>query len=864
MGLSKRFDPRLPPSLHEPVSPACWFRVCKGRPVSTTPAPTVADPAAKVAALLARFSTAEKIAFLHQHQPAVDRLGLAGFHTGCEALHGVAWIGRATVFPQAVGLGATWDRDLLRRVGEAVSTEVRAFRQDRAAVQNSAVYEKHAMVSLNVWAPVVNPLRDPRWGRNEEGLSEDPYATAELATAYCRGLRGDHPAIWRTAPVLKHFLAYNVETERDVLNVEVPARVLHEYELPAFRGPIEAGVAAGVMPAYNLTNGIPNHVHPLINEVLRAWNPELVVCSDAQAPSNLVETEKFFPSHVESHAAALKAGVDSYTDNDADARPTIERFTAALAQGLITEADIDAAVGRVLALRARTGEFEPQFDPYAGIRAEVVASAEHGALALEAAKASVVLLKNEGGALPLAEPDDAARVGSVAVIGHLGQRVLTDWYSGTLPYSVTIADGLRTKLGESAVTAVDGADVVRLRSGQHEFGPFLHNDWGTSVQCPVPVHTLQSVESGKYLSLTGEEDRQVAAVAPTPDGWFVKELWELHPVGGAEGAEQFAIRSNANHSRRFVRVDEAGGLVADAESARDAARFTLELLTSGTHEAIAAATAADRAVVVVGNDPHINGRETIDRDGLALPARQEALLRAVCEANPDTVLIVVSSYPYAIGWAAGHVPAILWTSHGGQELGTAVAEVLTGGYNPAGRLPQTWYATDADLPAPDDYDVIGSQWTYQYSPREHLYPFGHGLSYTTFGYTDPAVTVALDAGGPAAGNGAGTFTITVEVTVTNTGGAIGEEVAQLYSRALDACVPTPLRLLQGFARVRLEPGESRAVSFTVPGIRLAHWSEEHGGFVGEPGDYEFAVGGSSTDLPATVTVPCGRSVVHYK
>src|SRR6185312_10310192 len=198
----------------------------------------------------------------------------------------------------------------------------------------------------------------------------------------CRGLRGEHPTVWRTTPVLKHFLAYNVETDRDLIDVQVPQRVLHEYEFPAFRGPIEAGVAAGVMPGYNLTNGVPNHVHPLINEALRSWDPELAVCSDAQAPSNLVEREKYFDDHAVSHAAALKAGVDSYTDNSADSTPTIERFTAALERGL-------------LLLRARTGEFAKDADPYAGIKADVIDSAEHRALAREVAEASVVLLKNE-------------------------------------------------------------------------------------------------------------------------------------------------------------------------------------------------------------------------------------------------------------------------------------------------------------------------------------------------------------------------------------------------------------------------------------------------------------------------------------
>ena len=834
MGLSKRFDRGTVGKV---------FSV-SAVPAASAPAATVADPAAKVAVLLAQLTLAEKIAFLHQHQPAVERLGLDRFHTGCEALHGVAWIGRATVFPQAVGLGATWDRELLRRIGQAVSTEVRAFRQDARAVQGSDVYEKHTMVSLNVWSPVVNLLRDPRWGRNEEGYSEDPYATAEMATAYCRGLRGDHPTIWRTAPVLKHFLAYNVETDRAAIDVRVPARVLHEYELPAFRGPIEAGVVAGVMPGYNLTNGVPNHVHPLLAEALRAWNPELVICSDAQAPSNLVEIEKYFPSHVESHAAALKAGLDSYTDNDANAQPTIERFTAALEQGLISEADIDAAVGRVLAMRARTGEFDPELDPYADIRADVVVCEPHAALALEAAKASIVLLKNENRALPL-----NPRPESVAVIGHLGTRVLADWYSGTLPYAVSIADGLRTRFGADSVVAVDGADVVKLRAGEREFGPFVHNDWGTSVQCPVPVHTFQSTENGKYLTLTGEHDRQVEAAAQTPDGWFVKELWELHTVGEASAAGQFLLRSNAEHSRKYVRVDEAGSLVADADSPQDATRFSVELLTSGTHEAVAAASSAERVIVAVGNDPHINGRETVDRDGLALPAAQETLLRAVAEANPNTVVVVVSSYPYAIDWAVEHVPAILWTSHGGQELGNAVAEVLTGAYSPAGRVPQTWYSADAELPEPGDYDVIGSQWTYQYSQRKHLFPFGHGLSYTTFEYGDPIGTVALSHEGAP--------TVTVEVTVTNAGYMAGDEVVQLYSHAIDASVPTPLRKLQGFERIRLEPGESRTLAFEVPGIRLAHWSEQEGGFVGEPGEFEFAVGRSSADLPASVTVFCG-------
>ncbi|WP_307846283.1 glycoside hydrolase family 3 C-terminal domain-containing protein [Actinospica durhamensis] len=819
-------------------------------------------PEQQAQALLAELTVQEKVAFLHQHQPVVERLGLEKFLTGCEGLHGVAWIGKATVFPQAVGLGATWDRELVRRVGEAVSTEVRAFSQDTAnAYQDSGQNEKPPQVTLNVWAPVVNLLRDPRWGRNEEGYSEDPYATAQIATAFCRGLRGDHPTVWRTTPVLKHFLAYNIETDRDIVDVRVPDRVLHEYEFPAFRGPIEAGVVAGVMPGYNLTNGVPNHVHPLINEALRSWDPEVAVCSDAQAPSNLVEREKYFPDHVESHAAALKAGVDSYTDNSADSAPTIERFTAALERGLITEADLDQAVRRLLLLRARTGEFAKDADPYAGIRAEVIDSAPHRALAREAADASVVLLKNEDAALPLPTGQDAP--GRIAVIGHLGTRVLTDWYSGTLPYSVSIADGLAAAYAEAGteVVTADGADLVVLRVADEQgaeaaaFGPYRHQDWGTSVQCPLPVHTLQAEDNGRYLGLTGEDDLVADAVSATPDGWFVKELWEFESAPGtaadAASGETFTLRANSPHSRKYVRVEPGTGrLLADIEDAAAATRFQLEVVQDGEQEAERLAASADRVVLVLGNDPHINGRETVDRDGLALPARQERLLRVVQRAHPAAVLVVVSSYPYAIDFAQENLPAILWSSHAGQEIGSALAGVLTGAQSPSGRLPQTWYAGSAVLPDPTDYDVVGSRWTYRYSRRDHLYPFGHGLSYATFEYSDPTAQVRAE--------GAGAFTVTLDLDVTNTGSRFGDEIVQIYARRTGGedfdAEREALRVLVGFARVPLAAGERREVAFEVAGESLAQWSEAEGRTRVPAGEYVFEAGASSTDLRTSVRV----------
>ncbi len=285
----------------------------------TPPTPPFRDPdlpfAERIDDLLSRLTLDERIGFLHQFGPAVERLGVAAFRTGQEALHGVAWMGPATVFPQAVGLGATWNEDLVRRVGEAVSREARAMRA------------RDERVGLNVWSPTVNLLRHPLWGRNEEGYSEDPRLTSAIATAYTRGLRGDHPVYWRTAPVLKHWLAHNNETRRDTTSSSVRPRVLHEYDLRAFRDTVEAGAVAGVMPAYNLVNGRPNHVSPYLREQLRTWTgEELLVCSDAGAPSNLVDSEHYFDTHEEATAAALRAGVDSFTDHGTDSSVIVARI----------------------------------------------------------------------------------------------------------------------------------------------------------------------------------------------------------------------------------------------------------------------------------------------------------------------------------------------------------------------------------------------------------------------------------------------------------------------------------------------------------------------------------------------------------
>ncbi|MDT0269305.1 glycoside hydrolase family 3 C-terminal domain-containing protein [Streptomyces sp. DSM 44915] len=810
------------------------------RPPFRDPALTVEE---RVADLLGRLTLPERVALLHQFAPAVPRLGVGAFRTGQEALHGVTWMGRATVFPQAVGLGATWNPELLREVGEAVGREVRAMRA------------KDPRVGLNVWSPTVNPLRHPLWGRNEEGYAEDARLTGELATAYTRGLAGDHPVYRRTAPVLKHWLAHNHEVDRDTASTSLRPRVLREYELPAYAGPLRAGAAAGVMPAYNLVNGRPNHLSPLLAE-LRGWQDEpLVVCSDAGAPSNIAGSQGYLPDHAAGLAASLRAGVDSFTDHGEDSAPTVARLTEALERGLIEEADIDRAAGRLLAMRFRLGEFDPELDPFAADDAHD--TAEHRELARLAAEQAVVLLKNDG-LLPLA----AGR--SVAVLGPLADEVKLDWYSGALTHRVSPLDGLRSHPATGAVTWHDGADVVRLRAGDSwvvvpaDAGAPTADDAegaldpallaGRTDLSPLTVGPAEaatelrlvdwgdgavtlSAPNGRYLSVA--EDGLLRASAEQPGGWVVREVFTLR----AHGDGHLLV-----HRASGTPVVVAAEGLKVAAPGEDGTVLTVETVRAGTAAVAEAAAAADVVVLVLGNDPHINGRETEDRTTLTLPPAQEALWRAAHAANPDTALVLVSSYPYAVPAADAALPALLWTAHGGQAAGSALARVLHGEVSPAGRLPQTWYADDADLPDIRDYDLISARATYLYSDAEPLYPFGHGLSYTRFEHRELTVTEEADG------------TLLAEVTVVNVGEVAGAEVVQLYAGAVAPELPRPHRWLVGHQRVELAPGESLRTALRIaPDEALGHWDVAHSRWTLPPGEYRLAVGASSRDLRATVS-----------
>ncbi|MBB6118338.1 glycoside hydrolase family 3 C-terminal domain-containing protein [Nocardiopsis algeriensis] len=805
-----------------------------------TPAPTALphrDPGLpdeeRLDALLGLLTTEEKIGLLHQHQAPVERLGLAPFRTGTEALHGLAWLGPATVFPQAVGLAAAWDPDLLRRVGGATADEVLAAR-DRGA-------------GRNVWAPVANPLRDPRWGRNEEGYSEDPWLTGLLAAAYARGLAGDGQRL-RTAPTLKHFLGYNNETDRCTTSSDLPPRVLREYELPAYLPALREGSAVAVMPSYNLVNGRPAHLSPLLGDVLREEAPdELLVVSDAFAPGNLHGLQGFHPDAPTAYAAAIRAGLDSFTQDDDRPEETLGHIREALKRGLLTEDDIDRAARRALSVRLRLGEFDP--GPADEGAADTPA---FRALAREAAARSIVLLRNEGGVLPLRD------VRRVAVVGQLGDTVLEDWYSGTLPYAVTARAGLAERVetvfcegadrvrlftfGAGVVAEPGEGEPLRLESVGREAAPVLPPgsgfallDWGGGA------FALRSEQTGKYLD--EGPDGVLACTAPGPGTWEVRQTFRLEEVIAGHLYTLVQI-----HTGRHVCVGSDGATLELSEDGARALPVWIRGLGSGAEEAARVAATADVAVVVAGDHPMVNGRETEDRTDLALPAAQERVLRAVRAANPATVLVLSSGYPFAVTWADEHVPAVLWSAHGGQEYGRALADVLFGDTEPSGRLPQTWYRSADDLPDLLDYDIISSGGTYLYFDGEPLYPFGHGLGYTRVEYLDPEVAVDGDR-------------VSVRVRVANTGTRPAEEVVQVYTRQLTSRVRVPLRALRGFARVRVEPGESAVAEVSFDTARLALWDTTRDRFTVEQAPREVLVGRSAADIRSVLPLDVPGEVI---
>ncbi|MGA7123936.1 MAG: glycoside hydrolase family 3 C-terminal domain-containing protein [Polyangiaceae bacterium] len=678
----------------------------------------------RIGDLLSLLTLDEKIDCLGT-DPSVPRLRIkASGHV--EGLHGLAlggpgrWGGDCpvptTTFPQAIGLAQTWNVEALREVATVESYEARYIFQN----------QRYARGGLVVRAPNADLGRDPRWGRTEECYGEDPYLAGAMAVSFVQGLQGDHPRYWRTAALLKHFLANSNENDRDRTSSDFDDRCFREYYSVPFRMAIQDGGSRAYMAAYNAYNGVPCTTHPVLAGVtVTEWKQDGIICTDAGALRLLVSAHRSHPDLVEAAAAAIHAGITQFLD---DYRGSV---LAAIERGLLGEAEIDDAIRRNFRVMVRLGLLDPpELVPYSSIGESDVEpweTPENRASVLRVTQESIVLLKHDRHLLPF----DENELESVAVIGPLADRVLIDWYSGTPPYAVSPLEGIRRKVGSRVLvrqsTNNDVSDAVRLAR--------------QSDVCIVCVGN--------------------------------------HPTGDAGWAEV---------ARRSY------------------------------------------------------GREAVDRQSLEL--EDEALVQRVWEANPRTALVLISSFPYCIGWSDANLPAIVHATHNSQELGIALADVLFGDYNPAGRLVQTWPRSIDQLPTMMNYDVRQGR-TYMYFKDSPLYPFGHGLSYTTFAYRRMRIDVASI--GPEEGTA-------VRVEVTNTGGLAGDEVIQMYVKHLESRVPRPWLALCGFRRVRFERGETKTVSMELRARDLAYWDTGRECFAVERGKIEILVGGSSANIALRGTV----------
>lgn len=681
------------------------------------------DDDRRIDALLAVLTLGEKIACLGPNA-AVPRLGIRGT-THVHGPHGLALGGpghfggdapvATTTYPQAVGLAYTWDEQAVREAATVEAHECRYYAQ-------SPRFERGGLL---VQVPTAELAYDPRIARIDQGFGEDPYLSARLTVAFVRGLQGDDPKRWTTAAVLTRFLALENEDARERPAKDLDPRLFQEYFAVPFRVAVLSGGARAMQVASSKYHGIPMTTHPLLDEtVSKTWGQDGILASDGRALRQLVSVQKQHQSLELAIAASIDAGISQFLDDFS------EQIASALEKKLLLEEDLDRALRRNFRVLIRLGLLDPPGTvPASSIGQsldEPWQKVEHQESVRRITQKSIVLLKNEGTLLPL----QSDKLRQIAVIGPLADRVLCDFTSGTLPYSVSPVDGLRERLG---------FDRVILAS---------NNDPG---------------------------------------------------------------------------------------------------------EAVCAARSADVAIVCVGSHPTIDNAWTrTTRTGHAreLPERQsiqledEELVKIVRAANPRTILVLISACPYAIDWSDQHVPAILHMSHNSQELGRALADVLFGDYNPAGRLVHTWLNSVSSLPSLHDLDVRKGR-TYQYFNGKALYPFGYGLSYTHFAYSRLlTASMVITESQP----------IHVSCDVTNIGRVAGEEVVQLYAKYMKPVVEHPNRSLVGFRRVEIQPGETQTVSFDVSAESLLVWDAPSGRMVLEPGPIELQVGRSSAQIELVCTV----------
>jgi beta-glucosidase len=805
--------------------------------------------------LVSRLTLEEKIGFIPTRNQAVERLGIAAWAIGAEGAHGfVNREGHNTTFPQTIGLASGWDRELLRKIGEAAATEARVFYKINGGKGG-----------LAIWSPTIDMERDPRWGRTEEGYGEDPFLTGELSSAYIRGAQGNDPFYLRVSCGPKHFFANNNEKNRGNCSCSIPARCMREYYLAPFKAAIQKAKAVSLMTAYNEVNGIPMMLHPILNDIVKnEWGLEGHLVTDGGDFLQTVNLHHYFETHTESMATALRNGADSMTDSS---EHSITALKEALEKNLITEKELDEHLKRVLSIRFRLGHFDPPGRcPYDAIDESALMNDEYRCLSLEAVRKSAVLLKNEGNMLPL-RPGKVQ--GSVAVIGPLANAVHLDWYSGIPTYLCTPLEGLREIFGKDTVIHADCRDIVSfttedgrplvladtgnpkgklLSAGKPGQAParFFREDWGWGAQTFTDVESGLLLESPYWRKEPGgsidNENSIVTASGKSTLTWFAYSVF--NPVPQEDGL--ILLRTFDN--RRIAAPEAAGPvLLYDDPASGSGELFRMKLEKDGLPGAVEAAAKADQVILIGGNNPMINGRECTDRPSMNLPPRQEELIKRVYAVNPKTALVLISGYPFTCKDIAEKIPAILWMAPGIQETGHGLADVIGGSYSPAGRLSLTWYEDEKQLPSIMEYDIISAGTTYQYFKGNVLWPFGHGLSYSSFAYSD----LTLDKTAAKEDE-----TVAISFKLKNTGSIEADEVPQLYVTVSGSGRSPwerrrPVKSLKGFDRIHLDVGEEKIVRFELPVKELAIWDSYQGRFFVEDGSCTVLIGASCEDIRLT-------------
>jgi beta-glucosidase len=799
----------------------------------------------------------EKAAQLQNAAPASPKLGLPAYDWWNEGLHGLARNGEATVFPQAIGLAATWDEDLLRRVGDVVATEARAKFNARPKGSGSGLFE-----GLTIWSPNINIFRDPRWGRGQETYGEDPLLTGRLGAAFIRGLQGPDPAHPKVIATPKHLAVHSgPEAGRDAFDVDVSPRDLEATYLPAFRTAIVEGKAQSLMCAYNSIHGVPVCASSALqnDRVRRDWGFKGLIVSDCDAVANIHLFHFNQPDPAHAAAAALKGGTDLNCGSTYSALPVAVRA------GLIDEAAVDAALARAVGARRALGLTAEGSSPWSRIKPSQVGTPTHRALALEAARKSIVLLENKGNILPLGK----ARL---AVIGANADdlNVLEANYHGTAVRPVTPLEGIRKHFGAANVAYAQGSVLA-------EGAPIVVPE--TALRANGKAGLAVEVRDLKGKLIRSGQDRRIDFNF-TRTGPF-KAVWtgELVPPGPGRYRLMLggpacwhacpphdAIRLWIGNEKRIdgtigdrpleaiveggapvpirVEIDHHGGdeglrlqWLAPADVQRE--------------EALQAARNADAIIAVVGLSPDLEGEALKvavpgfaggDRTEIELPRPQRELLKLLEATGKPLIVVMTSGSAVALGDLKP--AAVLASWYPGEEGGTALAEILAGDVNPSGRLPVTFYASTADLPAFVDYNM--KERTYRYFSGTPAWGFGHGLSYTSFTYDPPRVSASTIAAGQE---------IRAEVTVSNSGGRMGDEVVQAYLVPPDAAKagnltdPVLRHMLVGFSRLSLKPGGRASASFTID-PRLMSSVDRSGARRVLPGEYRLWVGGGQPGAAA--------------